>query len=58
LDEAKTPYVHILFYFMINSSTLSEIIKDFGNLAKSVCTIFIYSTKTKTFFRFPVIFGV
>ncbi|CAF0910266.1 unnamed protein product [Adineta steineri] len=36
LDEAKTPYVHILFYFMINSSTLSEIIKDFGNIAKSI----------------------
>ncbi|CAF2042555.1 unnamed protein product [Rotaria magnacalcarata] len=36
LEEPKTPYVHILFYFMINSSTLSEIIRDFSNIAKSI----------------------
>ncbi|CAF0830899.1 unnamed protein product [Rotaria sordida] len=36
LEESKTPYVHILFYFMINSNTLSEIIKDFGNIARSI----------------------
>jgi hypothetical protein len=43
LDESKTPYVHILFYFMINSSTLSEIIKDFGNITKSVCKYFCFN---------------
>ena len=36
LDETKTPYVHILLYFMVNSNSLVEIIREFGNLTKSV----------------------
>ena len=59
LEEAKTPYVHILFYFMVSSTGLADIIRDFTGAIKSVSSdqCSILSMNAIVFRRSLAIFG-